>query len=150
MTDVADDVLVLGVGNDLRADDAAGRRVAEAIERLHLHDVEVRSQSQLTPELAELVAGRRLVVFVDADVDVERVTVAPVVPDASSRTVMAHHGHPGGVLALVDVVGRQPDRALLVSVPARDLDLGDRLSPATAAAVAEAVDVVHGLVTGVA
>ena len=144
---VTDTAVVVGVGNDLRADDGAGRLVADAIDGLALPDVEVRSQAQLTPELAPLLAGRRLVVFVDADVDVERVTVTPVVADPAARTVMAHHGHPGGVLALVDAVGEQPAAAVLVSLPASDLSLGDRLSPATATAVEEAVAIVRRLVT---
>lgn len=141
-------MLVIGVGNDLRTDDGAGRRVVEAVERLALPGVEVRSQAQLTPELAEAVAGRRLVVFVDADVDVARVTVAEVAPDRSSRTVMAHHGHPGGVLALVEAIGEQPATAVLVSIPAEDLSMGLELSRRTASAVAEAVDRVRDLVAG--
>lgn len=153
MTDSADPTteaqvaVVIGVGSDLRSDDGAGRRVANAIEELSLPGVEVRSQPQLTPELATLVAGRRLVVFVDADVEVDRLTVRPITADASARTIMAHHGHPGGVLALVDTIGEQPASALLVSLPATDLSLGDQFSPATARAVEEAVSVVRRLVT---
>lgn len=140
------DVVVIGVGNDLRADDGAGRRVAEAIAARDLSSVEVRSQPQLTPELAAVVAGRRLAVFVDANVDVEEVTVQEVAADPGARSVMAHHGHPGGILALVDAVGEQPRRAVLVSLPARDLGLGEQLSAATATAVVEAIELVAGLV----
>lgn len=147
VTDEARGTLVIGVGNDLRADDGAGRRVADAIEDLSLPDVEVRSQPQLTPELATLVAGRRVVVFVDADVDVDEVTVTPMVADRTARTIMAHHGHPGGILALVDTIGEQPDTAVLVSLPATDLSLDDQLSPTTARAVDDAITIVRRLAT---
>ena len=45
-------VLVIGVGSELRRDDAVGRRVVERLETDGLGAVEVRSLHQLTPELA--------------------------------------------------------------------------------------------------
>ncbi len=139
------DVLVVGYGNDLRADDGAGRRVADAVEARDLPGVTVRSQSQLTPELALEAAGRDLVVFVDADIEAEVLTHRAVEPGEGGG-VMTHHGNPASLLALVPTVGEPPRRAIVVSIPASNLGMGFELSPRTAAAVEEAIDLVERLV----
>jgi hypothetical protein len=51
-------VLVVGYRNDLRANDGAGRVVADRIEAMQLPGVAVWSVSQLTPGLALEITGR--------------------------------------------------------------------------------------------
>jgi hydrogenase maturation protease len=140
-------VLVVGVGSELRSDDAAGRRVAEAVDGLGFDGVETRSVHQLTPELASELEGRRLVVLVDAAVDVEEVTVRS--PSASEAGAASHHLDPGALLALAAWLGWAPDAALVVHVPVVDLGLGTALAPETLLAVGRAVEVVAGLAGGV-
>ena len=132
--------LVVGYGNDLRRDDGAGRWVADQIEALELPGVAVRSISQLTPELALEVAGRDLVVFVDADVDVTELTVRGVEANPAGGKTMTHHGDPATLLAMVPAVGEPPRQAKLVSIPASDLDMGLEMSAATLAAAQAAVE----------
>lgn len=131
--------LVLGWGNDLRSDDAAGRRVAEAIGALRLASVEVLAVHQLVPEHAAALAGRHLVVFVDADVDVATVVTRRLRPAAGSHRT-THQTSPQALLGLAAALGGAPARADLVAVPARFLGMGTALSPHTEAAVAVAVD----------
>lgn len=133
--------LVIGYGNDLRSDDGAGRRVADRIDALGLPDVEVRSIVQLTPEVSLEVVDRRLVVFVDASVDTDELTVEDVEPRRAA-TVMTHHGDPGSLLSVSALVGRPPDRAMLVTIPARDLGMGCRSSPPAERATRDAVDLI--------
>ncbi len=142
------DALVVGYGNDLRTDDGAGRWVADQIEDRNLPGVTVRSMSQLTPELALEIAGRDIVVFVDADVDVSEVTVRPVEPKTDAKRTMTHHGDPGTLLALVPSVGEPPGQAHVVSIPATDLDMGLEMTEATQKAANDAIDRVVELVTG--
>ena len=137
MSDRVPAVLVLGVGSELRSDDAAGRRVAEAIAEVAPADVEVRSVHQLTPELALDLAGRDQVVIVDAAVDVADVTVRRIDP-ATVEPAFSHHLDPTALLALAARLGAVPRALTVVSVPAHDLGLGTQLSQATAAAVIEA------------
>jgi hydrogenase maturation protease len=139
-------VLVLGVGSELRSDDAAGRHVAERIAQLAQPGVEARSIHQLTPELATDLVGRRLVVLVDADVEVDAVTVRPLAHAATAAGAMTHHLDPAALLGLVDLFGPRPEEVVLVGIPVHDLGLGTALSPATAAAVEEAADRVRSLV----
>jgi hydrogenase maturation protease len=134
-------VLVIGVGSELRSDDAAGRRVAEAVGERALSGVEVRSVHQLTPELAAELVGRRLVVVVDADVGVADVSVRAVAPDGGTG-VMTHHLDPAALLTLASWLGAPPLEVVVVSVPTHELGLGTELSEPTRAAVTIAVDVV--------
>ncbi len=127
-------MLVLGVGSELRSDDAAGRHVADAVGRAELADVEVVSVHQLTPELALDLAGRDRVVIVDAAVDVTEVTVTDIEPVAGEQP-FSHHLGPGTLLALAGQLDTAPSSVVVVSVPVHDLALGTELSTATAAAV---------------
>ncbi len=133
------DALVIGYGNDLRTDDGAGRWVADRLDELALDGVEVRSVPQLTPELALLVAGRETVVFVDASVDTAELSVESVDDSVGGTGVMSHHGDPATLLTMAATVGRRPDRAYVVSIPASDLGMGVDLTPATRAAAEQAV-----------
>lgn len=133
------EILIVGYGNDLRSDDGAGRVVASRIEAMDLQGVDVRSQSQLTPELALGITRADVVVFVDADVDCERMAVRPVHPGERGPQPMSHHTDPAALLLHADDLGRVPRYVYAVSIPATNLGLGFELSPATAAAVEEAV-----------
>ena len=138
-------MLVVGVGSLLRTDDAVGRVVADRVEELALPGVEVASVHQLTPELAPSFAGRRLVVVVDAAVDVDRVTVSPIGIDGSGA-LMTHHLGPAGLLSVAAKLGWRPDHAVAVRVPATDLAVGTEVSAAGEAFVATALEEVLALV----
>lgn len=139
------DLLVIGYGNDLRADDGAGRVVADTVEARGIEGVDVRSVSQLTPELALDIAGRHRVVFVDASVDADVLSIEPVTAGNPEAGVMTHHGDPASLLALVSHVGDQPSEAVVFSIPASDLGLGFGLSERTQRAVDEAVEIIVGM-----
>ena len=127
-------LLVIGYGNDLRGDDAAGRLVAARIDRDAGHDVEVLSVHQLTPELAPRVAAARVVVFVDAYVaEPGAATQVTRVTADGQDSPLAHVGGPPSLLALAEsVYGHRPD-AWLVTAPALCFDYGADPSPTTAA-----------------
>ena len=113
---------------------------------MDLPGVDVRSQSQLTPELALDVTRADVVVFVDADVDCERMSVAPVQPGERGTQSMSHRTDPAALLLLAGDLGRVPPLAYAVSIPASNLELGFELCPRTAAAAAEAVDAIKAIV----
>jgi hydrogenase maturation protease len=144
---VPDGVLVIGVGNDLRGDDGAGRAVVEELDRLAVAGVHPLWSHQLVPELAERIARARLVVFVDAVHPVDAgarplltpvgVVVRPLRP--SPPAVGGHQADPGALLGLTALAGLRVPEAYVVAVPSHDLDLGAELSPPTRAAVSSAV-----------
>jgi hydrogenase maturation protease len=123
---------VIGYGNVLRGDDGLGPRVAEAVAGWALPGVLAVAVPQLVPELAERLAAARLAVFVDAcrapehnGVQVRRLEPANVPP------TLGHTSAPEALLALaLAAYGRSPP-AWAVTVPARDLGMGEGLSAAT-------------------
>lgn len=130
--------LVVGWGSELRGDDAAGRAVAAAVGARSLAGVDVVAVHQLTPEVAAMLAGRRHVIFVDAAVDVATVTVEPLRGEPGRPA--SHHAAPTALLALAGRLGWEPPRATLVRVPARNFDIGVRMSAVAEAGVHAAAD----------
>lgn len=139
--------VVIGFGNDLRSDDGVGRWVADQIEALGLDDVDVRSVSQLTPELALTLAGRSMAVFVDASVDTPVLTVERVEPAGPAPALVTHHGSASALLSLTSSVGRPPETAIMISIPASNLEVGFEFSEVTGVAAVEAVEQIVELVT---
>jgi hydrogenase maturation protease len=141
--------LVIGYGNPLRGDDAAGREVAAAVAGWGLPDVQALAVHQLTPELAGPLAGARLAVFVDAyhapdggAVNVRRLG------RARGPAALGHTGDPRFLLGLAQALyGRRP-RAWLVTVPGVDFAFGETLSPAAWDGVRDALRRVAQLLGG--
>ena len=137
--------LVIGYGSALRGDDAVGHHVAEAVHLRALPGVEARSLHQLGPELAVDLGGVDLVVFVDADVQAERIVVRRVHPAEGSGGT-THHMRPEVLLAMTASLALPVPTAVVVGVPVTDLGLSETLSADAAIAVDRAVEVVVRLI----
>ena len=134
-----DEILVIGYGNAIRGDDGAGLRLAEAVEALHLPGVRVIACHQLTPDLAEPLAGARAALFADARpaIDEAPVEIFPVLPETKGGFSL-HSGSPAGLLALAQALyGRCPP-AWCVAIPAVDFNLGEMLTETARHGVAAA------------
>jgi len=118
-------VLLIAIGNSLRRDDGAGHRVVELL--APPPEIAVRDVFQLTPELAEDLAGAQTVVFIDASVAAAEVMIEPVEAAAGS-TPMSHSLAPPEVVALARVLFGFEGRAWLCHVPGTDFDDGEGLS----------------------
>ena len=139
-------ILVIGYGNDLRGDDAAGQRAAAQIDAWTLPGVEVRALHQLTPELAEPLSAADRAIFLDAhpvsngaDVRVHRLH------PANPTTRLAHTCDPQGLLALARAAfGRRPE-VWWITIPATDFAFGAPLSPLAKRGIADALATVRRL-----
>jgi hydrogenase maturation protease len=125
---VTDKVLVIGYGNALRRDDGAGPRVARLVAAHRWPGVRALVVHQLTPDLAVVVAGAELAVFVDAVCADSELSVRPIAA-TSTVNVLGHTSDPARVIGLAEALfGRCPP-AWLITVPAADMDYGKGLSP---------------------
>jgi hydrogenase maturation protease len=140
----AESILVIGYGNTLRRDDAAGPRVADEIARRSLPGVHALALHQLLPELAQPLSRARLAIFVDASVEVSATEARPISPDASPPT-LHHTGGPSWLLALARSAYDRCPPAWLVTVPAPDLGFGEGLSPEAQLGTEQALDVIERL-----
>ena len=144
----AGSILVIGYGNELGADDGAGRAVAERLAADdRLAGCRIESVRQLTPDLALDVAEATFVVFVDATIDrpAGEIAVGPPAGEAAASP-FSHHVRPGALLALAaSLYGAAPE-AVVVGIGASTLELGEPPSQAVRAAIPVAVDTVARLV----
>ena len=142
-------VVVIGYGNTLRGDDAAGPRAASIVAGWGLSGVIATAVPQLTPELADPLASARLAIFVDARLapDGEGVEVRPIAP-AVPGAILGHAPDPGRLLALARLAFGASPRAWLVSIPAADFALGRALSPRAGRGLGEALRRIASLARG--
>jgi hydrogenase maturation protease len=139
-------LLVIGYGNTLRSDDAAGPLVAEQIGTLGIPGVRALACPQLSPELAAELAEAVSVVFVDATTDTTReVQLEPLVP-AESGQVSTHGADPRALLAMAQNVYGTAPAGWLLKVPAENFAHGEGLSAVTRRGVEAAVGAIRTLV----
>ncbi|MEQ1730276.1 MAG: hydrogenase maturation protease [Vicinamibacterales bacterium] len=137
--------LVIGFGNPLRGDDAAGPSVARSAD-LARPDVVVLTLQQLLPELAPEVATADVVVFIDATTDLPAGEVRCQAVDPSATPRLDHILSPAALVGLgLATFGHAP-YAWLVEIGADSFDLGNTLTPAVADAVPRAVALVRTLI----
>ena len=138
-------LLVIGYGNTLRRDDGVGPRVAARVEELRLPGVLTMACPQLTPELADPVSQAGAVVFVDASVEQRGPVRMRRLGPSDSSQILAHAADPRILLALArDAFGRAP-QAWIVTIPARELGFGERLSRPASLGLRDAVRAVRAL-----
>ncbi len=130
-------VVVLGCGNPSRGDDALGCELLQRLERLVADEalpVECVLGFQLQIEHALDIAGRQLVLFVDASVSAEAPFRFGPVAAQAERAPTTHALSPGGVLEVLErVQGQVAPPAFVLAVRGTAFELGEGLSPAAAA-----------------
>jgi hydrogenase maturation protease len=135
--------LVLACGNPLRGDDGVGillARFAEEWAAERRTDIKIIARMQWTPELAEDIAAAESVIFIDCAVDLKpgEILVREVAADADALPA-THHLQPYELLALArDLYNRAPKRAILFTVGAASVEMGEELSAQLEAALPEA------------
>jgi len=133
-------VLVAGYGNVLRGDDGAGWRVAEAVAERWGERVRVLMGQQPAPEWVPELAAADVAFLVDATREaLPGLCVRRLEPAVGRRLVDGHSLRPEHLLDLAGTLyGHVPESYLLL-LPAESLDFGERLSPTTARAAADAL-----------
>jgi hydrogenase maturation protease len=123
-------VLIIGIGNPSRGDDALGPLCIEALEAMRLPDVELLTDFQLQVEFALDLAGRREVVFVDAAASGPEPWEFRPVGRESRLSHTSHALAPEGVLATCAQVGfPAPEAAFVLAIRGYGFELGEALSP---------------------
>ena len=155
MSRQAEALVVIGVGNVLLGDDAAGVRTIEALEAAAQADpgilppgTRLVDGGTLGLELLGTVRGSRGLVLVDAirlggsagevrTLAAEEVDAVGGAPDGGAGTAV------GELLSMARLMGWLPTEVALVGIEVGDLDVGLRLSPEVADAIPVAVSTVR-------
>lgn len=135
-------LLIYGIGNAGRQDDALGVRLVECLEAVALPGwVTLDANYQLGPEDALLLSEHDVAIFADATVAPDAVApyaVRPIAPHATT-SFTSHALGIGTVLELcARLYGRAP-RAYALAMPAYEFDVNADLSPPAAENLARTV-----------
>ena len=140
-------ILILACGNSLRGDDGVAWRLASLLEEGQQNDgMDIICTQQLLPEHAELVSAADHVIFLDCSALTPAGTVSstPVEPAESLPSLFTHNLNPAALLRLaLDLYGRSPSRAALITVGGHSFDLNEELSAPVVAAIPLALNSVR-------
>lgn len=127
-------VLLIGIGNPSRGDDAIGPLAIERLEALGLPATELLTDYQLQVEHALDLIGRRVVVFIDAAASgTVPFSFKPVIPAANSSAI-THALSPAAVLETFQRVSEAPlPDAFILAVRGYVFELGATLTCTAAA-----------------
>ncbi|WP_244021506.1 hydrogenase maturation protease [Novosphingobium organovorum] len=141
---------VLGLGNTLLGDDGVGVRVVEALRERNPPGLDVVDGGTMGFRLADRLAQSWACILVDAaDLQAQPGAVQVLTPHelagrfAQGQRSSAHEAGLLDLLGLVELEGRLPRRLALVAIQPARLDWGERLTPAVAAAVPRACEVIQ-------
>lgn len=143
-----DDILVVGIGNENRGDDALGPIAARRMQALNLEGVTVCENPGDGAALIEMWRGRRGIVLIDAissgcspglihriDASITRIT-----PDLFRRS-----SHSFGVAEAVELsrkLGFLPKRFLLFGIEGKSFRIGAPLSPPVAGRIDDLIEAI--------
>ncbi len=141
------DVLVLAIGNPLRGDDGVGWRAAQHLNALaDGKALEVVTCHQLTPELAELMAGAQRAIFVDAAVDVPAGEVrCEAVHPGSETGGFSHHLTPCLLLSYTRSLFHKCPKAFQISIGGKSFGYSESLSEEARASFAAFIRTIKNL-----
>jgi hydrogenase maturation protease len=141
------DVLVIGYGNTLRGDDAAGVRAAELIAERH-PEITCVCLHQLVPELSEQIADCRVVVFIDAQEGITQPNARLIAPGIEADQPRTHFISPESLLALsMQLYKRTPRLSYVIGIPASQFEFSEQLSSTTQKCVNDCILLVDKILT---
>ena len=127
--------LLIATGNRLRRDDGVAHTVLERLGPAR--DVQSLALLQLTPEVAEDIAGYDTVVFIDADAGAADLSLEPL-DRLPSPSALTHVARPAEIVELSKALFGFTGRAFLCRIPVEDLSSGEGLSRRASALAAPA------------
>jgi hydrogenase maturation protease len=132
-------LLVIGIGNPSRGDDALGPLAAEHIAALGLAGVEVLTDFQLQVEHALDLVGRQRVLFIDASAALDDAYVLAPLAAERDASISTHALAPPAVLYCHEqLIGPAPP-CWLLAIRGQSFELGAELSAQAADALVAAL-----------
>jgi hydrogenase maturation protease len=143
-------ILVLGIGNADRGDDAAGPETARQLEGCFDNDVEVSTHGGEATSLVEHIEESGAVIFIDACASgappghIHRFDVAAAPLPAQVFSISTHGFGLPSALELARALGVLPQHAIVYAIEGASFEAGAPLSAAVAAATKEAARLIRG------
>lgn len=146
---MSEPTLVIGIGNELRGDDAAGLIAVRRVAR-ERPGIRVRYVHQLTADMALGLGDFETVVFVDAEVGINEPCASQVVPSPRPPAHDPHRMSPAQLLSIAKGLDEPlPRQAHQVGLPARSFDHGAPLSSLAESGLKQGVALVREVIDSV-
>ena len=123
-------ICLLGTGNPLRTDDGAGIYCCEVISKMDIPGLTIMTTQQLQPELVPQLLAFDKVLVVDASVLHKEPAIYPFVPSSTPAQSSSHHVSIDLLYGLAHELYRKNISFYCCAIPAKNLELGDKLSAA--------------------
>lgn len=124
-------ILIIGYGNVLRADDGVGFRAAEELQQHYRDDpdVEVVASHQLTPEMALDISRSEFVIFLDASSTEEpgKISQTRIQPE-TAHVGFTHQLTPATLLSLAEQLYGHAPKAISLTLAGWSFKLRNKLS----------------------
>ena len=155
MGKLAEKIIVIGLGSPIMSDDAVGLKVAEAVERIGIPDVDTLQEAIGGLEILPMISGYRFAIIVDAILtnEYEPGTVMIFEPESFDCTVANVPAHDMN-LATAIKIGRQIDNSVMpeiirfVAIEVEDLQtMSEEMTPKVEAAVGPATNAILYLIS---
>ncbi len=150
LTDRSSSVAVVGLGSPIMCDDAVGLRVSQAIEDMHLDDVDCHQEAVGGLDILPVIHGYRMAIIVDAIMTREYVpgTVVVYTEHDFDEKISEAASHDVNLPTAIKI-GRQmdpglmPEKIMYVAVEVEDIKtMTETMTPDVEAAVPVACDAV--------
>jgi hydrogenase maturation protease len=141
--------LIIGYGNDLRGDDAAGQIVARMVQSRNNPNIMTIDIHQLTPELAYDLSMVDYAVFIDACEYSEQdsvVKITEIGPEDVDIVTTGHFGSPQGTLQLSKSIYGSCPKSWLIAIPGINFEFSEELSDISQKGVEEALKMIEKII----
>lgn len=132
-------VLLIGIGNPSRGDDALGPLCIERLQALDIPGVELLSDFQLQVEYALDLLGRERVIFIDATLDNTAPFRFEPVQAGHDNSYSSHAMSPAAVLQACSSLYGEAPPAWVMAIAGVEFELGGDLSTTADAGLDDAV-----------
>lgn len=140
-------ILIIGIGNPSRGDDALGPLLIERLEALQLSDtlpnVELLTDFQLQVEFALDLQNRKQVIFIDASLNAEPPFEFTPVQAVEDHSYSSHALSPSAVLHAYQQLYGPPPPAFVLALRGEVFELGEGLSEPAAQHLEDALAWLH-------
>ncbi|WP_342597569.1 hydrogenase maturation protease [Cyanobacterium aponinum UTEX 3222] len=122
--------LVIGYGNSLRSDDGIGQKIAIALSQLNLKNLSTIATHQLTPELVEKIIQFEQVIFIDAQINSEKIQINKIDNiNSYPQQNWTHHLNPISLINLTNKLYNKFPQGWLITIPIKNTNFGEQISP---------------------
>jgi len=135
-------VLIVGIGNTIRADDGIGAYVCSAIDEMNIDGIETLIVQQLDTGLVDEFLKVDKIVLVDASVKNDGVNFYPLKNEESFSISSSHHLNANLLSSLIRKLYEKEINVMLCAVKGEDFDIGEQLSLTARQNAEKAVDLI--------